>query len=56
MSSLSPEYASEVRDYILSPPSDKPYQALKEQLTKRTAQSEQRQLQQLFRLYMWLTK
>ncbi len=33
---------------ILRPPSDDPYQALKEQLTKRTALSEQRRLQQLF--------
>ena len=48
VSSLSPEYAGEVRDLILNPPSDQPYQALKEQLTKRTAQSEQRRLQQLF--------
>ena len=47
--SLSPQYAGEVRDLIrLSPLSDQPYQALKEQLTKRTAQSEQRRLQQLF--------
>ena len=48
VSSLSPEYAGEVRDLILSPPADQPYEALKEQLTKHTAQSEQRRLQQLF--------
>ena len=48
VSSLSPEFAVEVRDLILRPPSDDPYRALKEQLTKRTALSEQRRLQQLF--------
>ena len=40
VSSLSPECAGEVTDLILSPPSDQPYQALKEQHTKCTAQSE----------------
>ena len=49
VSSLSPGYDGEVRDLIISPPSDQLYQALKEQLTKRTAQSEQHRLQQLFR-------
>lgn len=48
ISSLSPEFAVEVRDLLLRPPADNPYSALKEQLTKRTALSEQRKLQQLF--------
>ena len=46
--SLTPGYAAEVRDLLLRPPVDNPYTALKEQLTKRTALSEQRRLQQLF--------
>ncbi len=48
VSSLSPEFAAEVRDLLLRPPADNPYDVLKEQLTKRTAASEQRKLQQLF--------
>ena len=48
VASLSPEYAQEIRDLILSPPSTTPYDKLKEQLIARTATSEQRRLQQLF--------
>ena len=48
VASLSPDIAAEVRDMILSPPVDNPYEALKQQLIKRTADSEQRRLQQLF--------
>ena len=48
VSSLSPEFAAEVRDLLLSPPAENPYTVLKEQLTKRTTLSEQRKLQQLF--------
>ena len=48
VASLSPDYAAEVRDLLLRPPTDNPYSALKEQLIKRTALSEQRRLQQLF--------
>lgn len=46
--SLSHEYATEVRDLILAPPEDTPYDVLKEQLVQRTAASDQRRLQQLF--------
>ena len=45
---LAPEFAVEVRDLILTPPADNPYEALKRELVKRTAASEQRRLQQLF--------
>ena len=48
VASLIPGYAAEVRDLLLRPPADNPYTTLKEQLTKRTALSEQRRLQQLF--------
>jgi len=48
VSSLSPEFAAEVRDLLLRPPADNPYSVLKEQLIKRTALSEQHKLQQLF--------
>lgn len=47
VSSLSPEFAAEVRDLLLSPPTDNPYSVLKTQLTKRTTLSAQRKLQQL---------
>ena len=45
IASLSPEFATEVRDLILRPPTEVPYDRLKEQLI---AVSEQRKLQQLF--------
>ena len=48
VTSLSPEFVTEVRDLILKPPTENPYDKLKEQLIKRTATSEQRRLQQLF--------
>ena len=47
VASLSPEIATEVRDLILAPPAETPYDTLKEQLITRTAASEQRRLQQL---------
>ena len=47
VSSLGPEFAMEVRDLILKPPTDNPYDTLKAELIKRTAASEQRKLQQL---------
>ena len=48
VASLAPEFATEVRDLILRPPADRPYDSLREQLIKRTTASEQRKLQQLF--------
>ena len=47
VSSLTPEFAMEVRDLLLNPPADIPYDTLKAQLVKRTTASEQRKLQQL---------
>ena len=47
VASLSPEYAIEVRDLLLRPPNENPYDVLKEQLVKQTAASEQQRLQQL---------
>lgn len=47
VASLSPEYATEVRDLILHPPATRPYDTLRDQLVKRTAASDQRRLQQL---------
>ena len=44
---LAPEVATEVRDLILNPPDDTPYDHLKAALIKRTEASEQRKLQQL---------
>ena len=46
ISSLSPEFATEVRDLLLNPP-EQPYEVLKRELTNRTLLSEQHQLQQL---------
>ena len=48
IASLSPEVAAEIRDLILAPPDETPYNVLKQQLVKRTAASEQKRLQQLF--------
>ena len=47
VASLSPEFATEVRDLILHPPATRPYDTLRDQLVRRTAVSEQRRLQQL---------
>lgn len=44
---LSPEVATEVRDLILTPPNQNPYDTLKAELVRRTSISEQRRLQQL---------
>ena len=42
VSSLSPEFATEVRDLLLQPPPEQPYETLKRELTNRTSLSEQR--------------
>ena len=47
VASLSPEFATEVRDLILNVPTN-PYDTLKQQLIARTAVPEQRRLQRLF--------
>ena len=47
VSSLSHEFAGEVRDLILNPPDHQPYTVLKRQLIARTQTSEQKRLQQL---------
>ncbi len=47
VSSLSPEIATEVRDLLLRPPLNHPYDVLKAELIKRAAASEQKKLQQL---------
>ena len=47
ISSLSPEYAAEVRDLILSPPTHSPYDTLKSQLIQRTQASEHERLRLL---------
>ena len=47
IAALAPEVAAEVRDLILHPPEERPYDLLKEALVKRTESSEQRRLQQL---------
>ena len=47
VSSLSLEFATEVRDLLLRPPEEAPYEVLKAELTKWTSASEQRQIQEL---------
>ena len=47
MSSLSPEFATEVRDLLLCPPAETPYEQLKAELTRRTSASEQRRIKEL---------
>ena len=48
VASLAPEYATEIRDLILQPPEETPYNTLKQQVIQHMAASEQRRLQQLF--------
>ena len=48
IASLSPEFAMEIRDIILKPPEEEPYDKLKQSLIQRMVTSEQRHLQQLF--------
>ena len=48
VASLSPEFATQVRDLILRTPAATPYDTLKQQLIARTTLPKQRRLQQLF--------
>ena len=48
VASLSPEVATDIRDLILKPPDANPYDELKMVMIKRTTESKQRRLQQLF--------
>ena len=47
VTNLTPDIAIKIRNLILKPPEENPYDILKAQLIKRTAASEQRRLQQL---------
>ena len=47
LANLSQEIATEVRDLLINPPEENPYEVLKATLIKRTTLSEQRRLQQL---------
>ena len=47
VASLAPEFISEIRDNIISPPTEAQYEALKALLITRTQSSEQRRLHQL---------
>lgn len=50
VAALGPQEAAEVRDVIMSPPAETPYDRIKEALTKRTTATEQERLQQLLSL------
>ena len=47
IASLQPSIAQEVRDLLINTPADQPYTKLKEELIKRTSESEQKRLQKL---------
>ena len=47
ISSLSPEFATEIHDLLIKLPEENPYSTFKTHLIKRTATSKQRKLQQL---------
>ena len=46
--SLSTDVAMEIRDLLLTPPEENPYDVLRQKLIERTAASEQRRLRELF--------
>ena len=48
VAALAPEFATEVRELLLQPPADTPYNVLRTQLIKRTAASKQHCLRKLF--------
>ena len=56
VASLSPDFATEVRDLIIQPPADAPNDSLREQLIKRTTASEQRKLQRCSVQKSWETE
>ncbi|XP_065197783.1 uncharacterized protein LOC135829307 [Sycon ciliatum] len=47
VSSLAPEFATEIRDLLIAPPEDEPYAKLRAALTTRTQKSEQIRLREL---------
>ncbi|KAJ8017999.1 hypothetical protein HOLleu_44254 [Holothuria leucospilota] len=47
VASLQPEIAEEVRDLLITPPEENPYDKIKTQLIERTSTSEQKRLHQL---------
>ena len=47
VSSLSPEFATEVQDLLLHPPKETPYEVLKAKFTKWTSALEQHRIQEL---------
>lgn len=47
IASLSPEFAQEIRDLLLNPPKKHQYTVIKDELIKRTSESEQKRLQKL---------
>ena len=47
VSSLSPEFATEVQDLLMHPPEHIPYEVLKTELTKHTSASEQHRIKEL---------
>ena len=47
IASLPPEIAQEIRDILISPPPENPYEVLKATLIRRTSASEQKRLHQL---------
>ena len=47
IASLPPEIAQEIRDLLISPPTENPYDVLKATLIRRTSASEQKRLHQL---------
>lgn len=49
IASLSPDTATEVRDLILTPPTETPYTTLKQELIKRTGGSSQQKMQKLLK-------
>ncbi|KAJ8033005.1 hypothetical protein HOLleu_23119 [Holothuria leucospilota] len=47
VASLSPEFAQEIRELLINPPQQHPYDTIKQELIKRTSESEQKRLQKL---------